>query len=207
MYIFVHTNSNTHFVFGRYRDDDQHAKNIWARSLHASASTESRRCGSGPYTLTLTHSLIHSFTHSYRLSVTPFRRHLLYNLNSLLASCDPPPAHLLFNRFTSPRRRNPSKLSRGFVDVGFAHASKQRSHDHARLVGPDSRLAGLRSGPRCTPLPSLPGACQLGVKTAASRGKETDGGAQDVFAMLLAAHHPRIKLLGISTVFGNASLE
>jgi len=30
---------------------------------------------------------------------------------------------------------------------------------------------------------------------------------QDVFAMLLAAHHPGIELLGISTVFGNASLE
>ncbi|KAL2256656.1 hypothetical protein VTK26DRAFT_1351 [Humicola hyalothermophila] len=32
-----------------------------------------------------------------------------------------------------------------------------------------------------------------------------DGG--DTFAILLAAYHPAIRILGVSTVFGNASLE
>lgn len=34
--------------------------------------------------------------------------------------------------------------------------------------------------------------------------KITDRKTQDAFAILLAAYHPRIKLLGVSTVFGNA---
>ncbi|TQS32264.1 hypothetical protein Golomagni_07427, partial [Golovinomyces magnicellulatus] len=36
---------------------------------------------------------------------------------------------------------------------------------------------------------------------------DCDPGHDDVFAMIFAAHHPRLNLLGISTVFGNASLE
>jgi Inosine-uridine nucleoside N-ribohydrolase len=31
--------------------------------------------------------------------------------------------------------------------------------------------------------------------------------SQDTFAILLAAYHPAIRILGVSTVFGNASLE
>jgi uridine nucleosidase len=36
---------------------------------------------------------------------------------------------------------------------------------------------------------------------------DSDRYVQDTFAILLAAYHPGIKLLGISTVFGNAPLE
>lgn len=34
-----------------------------------------------------------------------------------------------------------------------------------------------------------------------------DAMSQDAFAILLAAHHPSLDLLGITTVHGNASLE
>lgn len=36
---------------------------------------------------------------------------------------------------------------------------------------------------------------------------DCDPGHDDAMAMILAAFHPKIKLLGISTVFGNASVD
>ncbi len=57
------------------------------------------------------------------------------------------------------------------------------------------------------PLTLLAESCELLSLQIRMETKAKALGFQDAFAILLAAYHPAIKLLGISTVFGNASLQ